>query len=218
MALVGRSGAGKTTVAGLIAGIHPARTGTVELGGVALAALSSAVRRRTVAVVSQEVHVFVGPLGADLRLARPKATDDELRRALETVGAASWVRRLPAGLDTIVGSGGHRLDATQAQQVALARLVLADPAVAVLDEASAEAGSAGARVLEAAADGALAGRSALVVAHRLSQAAAADRIVVMDAGMVVETGPHEELVAAGGVYATLWAAWSAGRPAAPPPR
>ena len=212
VALVGRSGAGKTTVAGLIAGIHPARTGTVELGGVALAALPSAVRRRTVAVVSQEVHVFVGSLAADLRLARPEATDDELRRALQTVGAWPWVQRLPAGLATIVGSGGHRLDATQAQQVALARLVLADPAVAVLDEASAEAGSAGARVLEAAADGALAGRSALVVAHRLSQAASADRVVVMDSGRVVEDGRHADLAAAGGPYAALWAAWSTDRP------
>jgi ATP-binding cassette subfamily C protein len=162
-----------------------------------------------VALVTQEVHVFAGPLADDLRLARPAATEADLRAALDLVGALGWAEALPQGLATVVGEGGERLSATQAQQVALARLVLADPLVAVLDEATAEAGSAGARLLEGAADRALAGRTAVVVAHRLSQAAAADRVVVMDAGRVEEVGTHAELVARAGRYAELWSAWSA---------
>jgi ATP-binding cassette subfamily C protein len=210
VAVVGASGAGKTTLAKLVAGIHPATSGRVTIGGVAVDDLGAGLRA-AVALVTQEVHVFAGPLADDLRLARPTATDDELRSALEVVGALGWADALPAGLATPVGDGGHRLSATEAQQVALARLVLADPLVAVLDEATAEAGSAGARVLEAAADRALAGRTAVVVAHRLSQAAAADRVVVLEAGRVVEVGPHAELVAAAGPYAALWSAWSSTR-------
>lgn len=161
--------------------------------------------------MAQEGHVFAGTLADDLRLAAPGAGDDDLVAALATVGALGWVQALPDGLATIVGEGGRSLTATQAQQVALARLVLADPAVTVLDEATAEAGSAGARVLEAAADAVLAGRTALVIAHRLTQAAAADRILVLDKGHAVEAGTHDQLVATGGVYAGLWAAWTGAR-------
>ncbi|MBB4683331.1 ABC transporter ATP-binding protein [Amycolatopsis jiangsuensis] len=211
VALVGASGAGKTTLAKLVAGIHHTTSGTVSLGGVPLEELGPAATRRTVALISQEVHVFSGTLAADLRLAAPEATDDELRGALSTVGALDWAEALPDGLATVVGEGGRQLTVTQAQQLALVRLVLADPPVAILDEATAEAGSAGARTLEAAAAAALEGRTGLVVAHRLTQAAASDRIVVLDAGMVVESGTHDELVAAGGRYATLWAAWSGTR-------
>jgi ABC-type multidrug transport system fused ATPase/permease subunit len=157
--------------------------------------------------VTQEVHVFAGPLADDLRLARPDAGDDELRAALAAVGALEWADALPNGLDTVIGDGGHALTVVQAQQLALARLVLADPPIAVLDEATAEAGSAGARVLDAAARKALEGRTGLVVAHRLSQAATVDLVVVLDEGRVVEQGSHAELVAAGGRYAALWAAW-----------
>lgn len=131
--------------------------------------------------------------------------------ALTTVHAWSWVATLPDGLDTVVGSGGHRLTAAQAQQLALARLVLADVPTVVLDEATAEAGSTGARLLETAAAAALRGRTAVVVAHRLTQAAAADRVLVLDDGRVLEVGHHDELVAAGGRYATLWSAWQASR-------
>ncbi|MFE0305860.1 ABC transporter ATP-binding protein [Amycolatopsis sp. NPDC058986] len=209
VALVGASGAGKTTLAKLVAGIHRPGTGSVSIGGVELGSGNAA--RRAVALISQEVHVFSGPLAEDLRLAKPGATDAELRTALDVVGALGWAEALPDGLDTVVGEGGHQLTVTQAQQLALVRLVLADPPVAILDEATAEAGSAGAKTLEAAAAAALAGRTGLVVAHRLTQAAASDRIVVLDAGAVVETGTHDELVAAGGRYATLWAAWSGQR-------
>jgi ATP-binding cassette subfamily C protein len=208
IALVGASGAGKTTLAKLIAGIHRPSRGMIHLGGAGLDELGPAGVRRAVALISQEVHVFTGPLVDDLRLAKPDATDEELLAALETVGAREWAEALPDGLSTMVGEGGHRLTVTQAQHLALARLVLADPPVAILDEATAEAGSAGARVLERAADAALAGRTGLLVAHRLTQAATADRIVVLDDGRVVETGTHAELVAAGGRYAELWSAWS----------
>ncbi|GAB2609668.1 ABC transporter ATP-binding protein [Streptomyces capparidis] len=211
VALVGGSGAGKTTLAKLIAGVQEPTRGTVLLGGREPAALGPSATRRTVALITQEVHVFAGPLADDLRLARPEASDDELRAALDRVGALEWALELPEGLATVVGDGGHRLTVAQAQQLALARLVLADPPVAILDEATAEAGSAGARVLERAATAALEGRTALIVAHRLTQAVTADRVVVLDEGRVVETGTHDDLVAAGGRYATLWGAWSAQR-------
>ncbi len=202
VAVVGPSGAGKTTLGAVLAGVQEPTAGGVTIGGVPLTDLAEP--RRHVAVVTQEVHVFAGTVADDLRLARPGATDAELRAALDRVGA-------DLALDAVVGDGGDELDATAAQLLALARLVLADPAVAVLDEATAEAGSAGARVLERAADAALAGRTAVVIAHRLTQAAAADRVVVLEKGRIVESGPHAELVAAGGSYAALWRAWSTGR-------
>jgi len=208
VALVGASGAGKSTLAKLLAGIHSPAAGRIEVGGAA-----PDESGRTVGLVTQEVHVFAGRLADDLRLARPGAADEELREALARVGALGWAEALPEGLDTVVGEGGHRLTADRAQQLALARLVLADPPVAVLDEATAEAGSLGARRLEEAAERALEGRTALVVAHRLSQAAAADRVVVMAEGRVAESGTHDELRAADGPYAALWRAWSAGRAA-----
>jgi ATP-binding cassette subfamily C protein len=148
--------------------------------------------------------VFDGTVADNLRLARTDATVADLESALVTVDAAGWVEALPDGLETVVGEGGRRLTATQAQQLALARVALADPPIVILDEATAEAGSAGARTLEAAADAILRGRTALVIAHRLSQAEASDRIVVLDRGRVVEQGTHAELLDADGRYAALW--------------
>jgi ATP-binding cassette subfamily C protein len=207
VALVGSTGAGKSTIAAIAAGSMASTSGTVRVGGASLDSLGHQGLRRHVAIVSQEVHVFAGPLIDDVLLAAPDAGRDDVEAALRTVGAWGWVVALENGLDTAVGEGGHQLTAAQSQQLALARLVLADPAVAVLDEATAEAGSSGARELELAAEAATRGRSTLVVAHRLTQAAAADRVVVLEHGKIVEQGPHDELVAAGGRYAELWEAW-----------
>ncbi|RZU15346.1 ATP-binding cassette subfamily C protein [Kribbella rubisoli] len=208
VALVGASGAGKTTLAAIAAGVLAPSAGTVKLGGVDIRDLGDDRTRAQVALLSQEVHVFSGPLVEDVRLARPAATADEVEAALDRVEALGWVRALPEGLETVVGENGHQLTGAQAQQLAFARLVLADPPVAVLDEATAEAGSAGARELERASAAATVGRTTLVVAHRLTQAEQADRIVVLDQGRVVESGTHAGLLAAGGRYAQLWRSWT----------
>jgi ATP-binding cassette subfamily C protein len=203
VALVGSTGAGKTTVASIAAGILRPRSGTAWAGGVPVDRLAPGV----VAIISQEAHVFAGPLIEDVRLARPGAPVEDVLNALATVGALEWAESLPAGLRTVVGEGAHPLTAAQAQQLALARLVLLDPAVAILDEATAEAGSSGARAREESAMAATKGRTTLLVAHRLTQAATADRVIVLEHGEVVEEGTHNQLVAAGGRYAELWSAW-----------
>lgn len=211
VALVGMSGAGKSTLATILAGIHPAGRGSVTLGGTPVLDIPDADRARRVALLTQEVHVFSGTLRDDLMLARPDADTERLWGALETVGAADWVRSLDAGLDTVVGEHGHQVDAMVAQQLALARIELLDPDVVIVDEATADAGSVGAGVLEDSAAAVLAGRSALIIAHRLSQAAVADRIIHLEGGRVVESGPHAQLVASGGRYSDIWRAWTNGR-------
>ncbi|CAM2966138.1 ATP-binding cassette subfamily C protein [Williamsia muralis] len=208
VALIGASGAGKSTLAAMVAGNLTPTSGSVMIGGIPLDTLPTDIVRQHVATVSQEVHVFAGPLIDDLRLARPSANTDEVCAALDTIGALEWVRELPAGLDTVVGEGGHQLTDAQAQQIALARLVLVDPPIAVLDEATAEAGSLGARDLERSAAAATAGRTTLVVAHRLSQAMQCDEVVVLDRGTVIERGTPAQLLASEGLFARMWAAWT----------
>ncbi|MFI8423555.1 ABC transporter ATP-binding protein [Streptomyces sp. NPDC085479] len=198
VAVVGVSGAGKSTLAGVIAGIHLPQAGRVARPG------------RT-SMITQEIHVFTGTLRDNLTLAAPGATDRDLHAALEATGATSLLDGLPDRLDTVLGVGGHPLTDAQAQQLALTRLLLADADLVILDEATAESGSAYAAQLDLAADAVLAGRTAVVVAHRLTQAAACDRILVMERGRIIETGTHAELVGAGGVYAGLWTAWEAAR-------
>ncbi|HET8994531.1 MAG TPA: ABC transporter ATP-binding protein [Rhodococcus sp. (in: high G+C Gram-positive bacteria)] len=211
VAVVGASGAGKTTVAALVAGLRVPDAGVVLVDDRPVSSLSDRERIARLAMVSQEVHVFSGTLRQDMTLAKPDATDAELLAALDLVHARPWFDRLPEGLDTVVGARGIQLDPVAAQQLALARVLLLDPAVVIMDEATAEAGSAGAGALEDAADEVTRGRSALVVAHRLDQASRADNILVMDSGQVVEQGTHGQLLARGGIYHGLWSAWTAGR-------
>ena len=214
IAIVGASGAGKTTVAALLAGLLVPDRGEVLVDGHPVSSLSDRERIARLATVSQEVHVFSGTLRQDLTLARPDATDDELLAALDRVHARGWFDRLVDGLDTVVGARGIHLDPVAAQQLALARVLLLDPAIVVMDEATAEAGSAGAGALEDAADEVTRDRSAVVVAHRLDQASRADQILVMDSGRIVESGSHDQLLTHDGIYHRLWTAWAAGRRAA----
>ncbi|MPQ97055.1 ATP-binding cassette domain-containing protein [Modestobacter sp. I12A-02628] len=210
LALVGPSGAGKTTLGLLLAGVHRPRTGSVTVGGVPVADLAPEQLRRQVVLVTQEQHLFLGTVRDNLDLARPGAADDELAAALVAVGAG-WVLDLPGGLDTVLGPDGHRPDAAALQQLALARVVLADPHTVVLDEATALLDPASARRTEAALAAVLTGRTVIAIAHRLHTASAATRVAVMQQGRLTEVGTHEELVDRGGAYAALWASWH-GRP------
>ncbi|MCZ4119885.1 ABC transporter ATP-binding protein [Streptomyces sp. H39-S7] len=206
LAVVGPSGAGKSTLGRLLAGIDRPRAGTVTAGGVPVADLPPERMRRQIALVTQEHHVFQDTLRNNLLIARPSATDARLRAALDAVHAR-WIDDLPAGLDTDLGSDGHHLDGPQAQQLSLARVILADPHTVILDEATALLDPAAARDTERALAAALRGRTVIAIAHRLQTAHDADRIAVMDAGLVTELGPHDELVARGGGYAALWRSW-----------
>ena len=207
LAVVGPSGAGKSTLGRLLAGIHPPRTGRVEVGAVRLVDLPLDQLRREVVLVTQEHHVFVGTLRDNLALAAPHATDAELSAALAAVGATDWVDSLPHGLDTAVGSGGHLVGPAQAQQVALARIVLADPHTLVLDEATSLLDPRAARRLERSLASVLDGRTVVAIAHRLHTAHDADRVAVVEDGLLTELGTHAELVAHGGAYAALWDSW-----------
>ncbi len=206
VAVVGPSGAGKSTLGRLLAGVHAPREGTVRLGGADLASLAPEQVRRHVVLVTQEHHVFVGTLRDNLVLAREEASDDDVVAALGAVDA-DWWADLPDGLSTEVGAGGHRLTPAQAQQVALARLVLADPHTLVLDEATSLLDPRAARHLERSLSAVLKGRTVVAVAHRLHTAHDADTIVVMEHGRVTEHGPHDDLVAREGAYAALWESW-----------
>ncbi|MDX3695067.1 ABC transporter ATP-binding protein [Streptomyces europaeiscabiei] len=207
LAVVGPSGAGKTTLSRLLAGIDAPTEGTVTVGGVPVVDLGPERLRRQVVLVTQEHHVFLGTVRDNLLIAEPAATDEELWTALTAVGADHWVRDLPDGLDTRLGEGGRRTDGPQAQQLALARVVLADPHTLILDEATALLDPTTARHTERALAAVLHGRTVIAIAHRLHTAHDADRVAVMEDGLLTELGTHEELVAAKGAYAALWQRW-----------
>ncbi|MDO5077427.1 ABC transporter ATP-binding protein [Corynebacterium sp.] len=207
-ALVGASGAGKSTLAALIAGLQRPTAGAVRIGGVDTRAVPDTWTARQVSLISQHVHLFSGTLREDLRMAAP-VDDAALYDALAAVGlhGAVFERWLPQGLDTRIGAGADELAPEVQQQIALARVILKDPPVLIMDEATSEAGSDNAVLLEQAATRVARGRTSLVVAHRLDQVMFADRIILMDDGRIVEDGTHEALLAAGGKYANLFERW-----------
>jgi ABC-type multidrug transport system fused ATPase/permease subunit len=208
LAIVGPSGSGKSTLGRLLSGINRPRTGSASVGGVELVDLPLEVLRTEVALVTQEHHVFIGSVRDNIVLAREDSDDDAVREALRAVGSLLWVERLPQGLDTVIGSGRYALTPAQAQQVALARLIIADPHTLVLDEATSLIDPRTARTLEGSMNNLLEGRTVVAIAHRLHTAHDADRIAVVIDGRIVELGSHHELVELDGEYAALWRAWT----------
>jgi ABC-type multidrug transport system fused ATPase/permease subunit len=208
LAIVGPSGSGKSTLGRLLAGIHGPRTGSVAVGGVELTELPLDVLRTEVALVTQEHHVFSGTIRDNIVLAREDSSDEDVVEALRAVDAYDWVDKLPKKLRTVIGAGNLSLTPAQAQQVALARLVVADPHTLVLDEATSLIDPRTARHLEGSMASLLDGRTVVAIAHRLHTAHDADRIAVVIDGRIAELGSHDELVAAGGEYASLWQRWT----------
>lgn len=203
VALVGTSGAGKSTIASLVARLYDVDSGAVRLGGVDVRDLSFESLRRTVGFVTQDGHLFHDTIRANLTYARPDARDEEIWDALRRARLEHLMRSLPDGLDTVVGERGYRLSGGERQRLTIARLLLAQPRVVVLDEATAHLDSESEAAVSEALVDALSGRTALVIAHRLSTVRAADRILVVEDGRVVEHGTHPELLALGGRYAEL---------------
>ncbi len=203
VALVGSSGAGKSTIAALVPRLYDVDEGAVRLGGVDVRELTTASLRDAVGMVTQDGHLFHDTVRANLAISRPEATDEELWEVLGRARLAELVAALPDGLDTVVGERGYRFSGGERQRLTTARVLLAQPRVVILDEATAHLDSTSEHAVQEALTEALAGRTALVIAHRLSTVRAADQILVVEDGRIVEAGRHPELLAAGGRYAEL---------------
>jgi ATP-binding cassette, subfamily B, bacterial len=204
VALVGHSGAGKSTITHLVTRLYDTTDGTVRVGGHDVREVTQESLRRHVGYVTQDAHMFHDTIAANLRYARPDASDADILAALEAAQIRGLVESLPDGLDTVVGDRGYRLSGGERQRLAIARLLIKAPRIVVLDEATAHLDSQSEVAVQRALDSALAGRTSLVIAHRLSTVRQADRILVVDQGRIVQQGSHDELLASGGLYADLY--------------
>jgi ATP-binding cassette subfamily B protein len=203
-ALVGPSGAGKSTMASLVPRLYDVTSGALRIDGIDIKDLAQDDLRHAIGVVSQDPHLFHATVGDNLRYARPEATDDEVRQACRAAQVLDVVEKLPKGLDTMVGERGYRLSGGEKQRIAIARMLLKDPAVVILDEATSALDTENEAQVQAALATALEGRTAVVIAHRLSTIVNADQILVIDEGRIVERGRHDDLVDLGGLYADLY--------------